>query len=276
MVRGQQLGVYLLAAGIFAMGVLSVVYRDFAYTWQPVPPFPGRGTVAVICGFFMMAVSVGLLFRSTVVIAVRALFPFLIAWQLLKVPALIVAPKIVGVWLGFGETAVLLAGGWVLFARLSGVKDAGFFRYISGERGVRLATILFGASLLPIGLSHLVYSQITATLVPSWLPSRTTWAYVSGIGQMACGLGVLSSVMARKAAFIETAMLAIFAFLVWGPDTWFASAPKLAGSPAGFRFPFTAFLITWVIAAAALIVAVNIGVRQGVRAEVAQPAEDMV
>lgn len=271
MVRSERLAVFLLAVGLFVLGVVTVVYRDFAYTWQPVPAFPGRGTVAVICGLFMMVVSVGLVFRSTLRVASRALFVFLVAWQCLKVPALIVAPKILGVWLGFGETAVLLVGGWVVFARFSGL-DTGFFRHITGERGVRIASVLMGLALLPIGLSHLVYAQITASLVPAWLPSRLTWAYVTGVGQMACGLGVLSGVMARAAAYIEVAMLAIFAFLVWGPDTWFASTPKLAGSPAGFRFPFTAFLITWVIGAAAFVVAVNVGARDVVR----ETAEDLV
>jgi hypothetical protein len=45
-------------------------------------------------------------------------------------------------------------------------------------------------------------------------------------------------VIPRVAALIETTMLALFAFLVLGPNTWFASTPKLAGTPAGARFPF--------------------------------------
>jgi hypothetical protein len=52
-------------------------------------------------------------------------------------------------------------------------------------------------------------------------------------------------------------MLALFAFLVWGPDTWFAATPKLAGTPPGLRFPLTAFLITWAIGASALLIANN-------------------
>jgi hypothetical protein len=52
-------------------------------------------------------------------------------------------------------------------------------------------------------------------------------------------------------------MLALFAFLVWGPDTWIAATPKLAGTPAGARFPLTAFLITWVIGASALLIAID-------------------
>jgi len=66
---------------------------------------------------------------------------------------------------------------------------------------------------------------------------------------------ILFSPWRRIAALIETGMLALFAFLVWGPQTWFAAAPKMAGAPAGVRFPLTAFLITWVIGAAAWLVA---------------------
>jgi len=109
--------------------------------------------------------------------------------------------------------------------------------------------------VLPVGLSHIFYAKITASLVPAWLPFRMGLAYLTGVGQMACGLAILFSPWRRIAALIETGMLALFAFLVWGPQTWFAAAPKMAGAPAGVRFPLTAFLITWVIGAAAWLVA---------------------
>jgi uncharacterized membrane protein len=109
----------------------------------------------------------------------------------------------------------------------------------------------------PVGLVHIFYGEITATLVPSWMPFRTVLAYLTGFGQIACGLAVLFSILPRAAALIETGMLALFAFLVWGPNTWIAGTPKLAGTPAGARFPLTAFLITWVIGASALLIANN-------------------
>lgn len=260
----QPSAVSQFALGIIALGVLTVIYKDFAYSWQPVPAFhPGREALAVLCGLFMIVASIALLFRSTAALAARAFFVYLILWQCLKIPALIVAPKIEGVWLGFGETGMLLAGGWVIFALYSGLDDAPFFRHIAGAPGLRIARILFGLSVLPVGLSHIMYVHITASLVPSWLPFRTGFAYLTGYGQIACGLGILFSVLPRAAAYIETAMLTLFAFLVWGPDTWFASAPKMTGSPPGHRFPLTAFLITWVIAAAALLVATTIRSRNG-------------
>ena len=253
----QQPALTLLSIGLIAMGTLSVLYRDFAYTWQPVPAFPGRATVAILCGLFMIVVSIALLFRPTVRIAVRALFPFLIAWFCLKIPAIIVAGKIEGVWIGVGELGMLLAGGWVLFARLSGLNGAPFFLHITGRRGVRLAQILFGLAVIPVGLGHILYLQITTSLVPSWLPFRAALGWGTGAAQILCGVAILFGIYPRIFAIIETAMLALFAFLVWGPDTWFASTPKMAGAPAGFRFPLTAFLITWVIGAAAWLIANN-------------------
>jgi len=257
MIREQQPAVSLLAIGLIGLGVLSVVYRDFAYTWQPVPAFhPGREALAVVSGSFMIAVSVALLFRATAAIATRSLFLFLLAWLCLKIPLLIVAPRHEAVWLGFGEIAMLFAGGWVLFAQLSGLDDSAFFRHITGEKGIRLARILFGLALIPVGLSHIVYVEVTAKLVPSWMPFRVGLAHLTGIGQMACGLGILFSVLPRAAAFIETGMLALFAFLVWGPNKWVVSTPD--GTHAVSRFGLTAFFITWVIGASALLIANNI------------------
>jgi len=256
MIREQQPAISLFSIGMVALGALSVIYRDFAFDWQPVPAFqPGRDVLAVACGLFMVAASVGLLFRATAAIAVRAIFPFLLAWLCLKLPAVIAVPRIEGVWIGFGEIGMLLAGGWVLFARLSGLEESTVFRHITGTKGIRIAQILFGVAVIPVGLGHIFYTPITASLVPSWMPFRTGLAYLTGFGQIACGLAVLFSIFPRAAALIETGMLALFAFLVWGPDTWIAGTPKLAGTPAGARFPLTAFLITWVIGASALLIA---------------------
>src|SRR5882757_4834707 len=153
MIRDQQPALSLFAAGMIGLGILSILYRDFAYGWQPVTAFhPGREVLAVICGLFMIVASVALLFRSTAAIAARAIFPFLLAWLCLKIPALIVAPRIEGVWLGFGEIGMLLAGGWVLFARFSDLEESAFFRHITGTKGIRIAQIIFGLAVLPVGL----------------------------------------------------------------------------------------------------------------------------
>jgi uncharacterized membrane protein len=182
----------LFAIGMIGLGMLALIYGDFALVWQPVAPWvPGRTALAYGSGALMLLCGAGLVLRATAAWSVRILFPYLIVWALLKVPALVVAPQIEGVWLGFGELAVLLAGGWVLFARLSGLDDGSALAFAAGESGIRIARYLFAIWLIPIGLSHFLYVKETIDLIPAWIPFRTFWAYLTGAGHIAAGLGVL-------------------------------------------------------------------------------------
>lgn len=250
MTRSQQPALTLFAVGLMGLGVLALVYGDFALVWQPVPAsVPGRTALAYASGLIMLLGGIGLLFSATAKLAIRILLPYLVIWLLLKVPALVVAPQIEAVWLGFGELAVLMAGGWTLFAVLTKEPANGAMKFVTGENGIRAARILFAVSLLPIGLSHIMYVKETADLVPPWLPYRPGWAYLTGAGQIAAGLGVLFSVLPRIAALAEGGMLTLFTLLVWGPAI--ITAPTT-------RMPWTAFFISWAIAGAAFVVANNI------------------
>jgi uncharacterized membrane protein len=254
MTRSQQPAVTVFAVGMIGLGILALVYGDFALVWQPVPLWiPGRTVLAYVSGLIMLLGGVGLLLRAKLEWSVRLLFPYLILWLLLKVPALLVAPQVEAVWLGFGELAVLGAGGWVLFATLAGLRQGSALTFATGENGIHLARMLFAISLIPIGLSHLVYVKETAALVPAWLPYRIGWAYLTGAGQIACGLGVLFSIFPRVAAKAEAGMLSLFTLLVWVPAI--LAAPKT-------RLPWTAFFISWAIASAAWVVAQNIVAKQ--------------
>jgi uncharacterized membrane protein len=254
MTRSQQPALTLFAVGMIGLGILALVYGDFALVWQPVAQWiPGRTVLAYGSGVFMLLGGLGLLLKPAVAWSVRGLFPYLIVWLLLKVPALLVAPQVEAVWLGFGELAVLLAGGWVLFARLAGLREGSPLTFATGDKGIYAARILFAVSLIPIGLSHLVYVKETVELVPAWLPYRTGWAYLTGAGQIACGLGVLFSILPRVAAWAEAGMISLFTLLVWAPAI--LAAPKT-------RLPWTAFFISWAIASAAWVVAQNIAPKQ--------------
>ena len=170
MTRSQQPALTLFAVGMIGLGILALIYGDFALVWQPVAPWiPGRTVLAYGSGLIMLLGGVGLLLEATVTWSVRILFPYLIVWLLLKVPALLVAPQMEAVWLGFGEIAVLMTGGWVLFATLAGMREGSPLTFATGANGIRLARMLFAVSLLPIGLSHLVYVKQTVELATPFL-----------------------------------------------------------------------------------------------------------
>src|SRR3979411_705072 len=120
MTRSQQPALTPFAVGLIGLGVLALVYGRVAVVWQPVAPWiPGRTVLAYGSGLIMLLGGIGLLLRATAAWSARILFPYLIIWLLLKVPALVVAPQIEAVWLGFGEIAVLVAGGWGFFGALA-------------------------------------------------------------------------------------------------------------------------------------------------------------
>jgi uncharacterized membrane protein len=255
----QQPALALFAIGLIGMGALVLAYGDFAMGWQPVAPwFPARTALAYASGVLMVACGAGLFFRSTTAWALRIVLPYLVIWQMLKFPALVVAPKIEGVYLGFGELAILLAGGWTLFARLGGVSGTRF-AWAGGERAVRIARYYFAVWIIPIGLSHMLYLKPTMDLIPPWLPGKMFWAYLTGIGQIASGLGVLFGVLPRIAAWAEAVQISLYALLIWLPAILLGNrnlGPSFAH--ADRRLSFTAFLISWIIAAAAWAVAQNV------------------
>lgn len=256
----QRPGLVLFAMGIMGLGVLALVYRDFAMVWQPVPAWvPGRMALVFGSGLLMLACGAGMLFRATSAWAVRIVFPYLILWQLLKLPELFTNPGSEGVYLGFGELAVLLAGGWTLFALLAAFPAGSRMSMLTGDRMARVARYYFAVWIIPIGLSHLVYLQATVDLVPSWLPYRTGWAYLTGIGQMASGLGLLFGVLPRLAAWAEAFQISAYTLLIWVPAAVFGPDKDLAlvFPQAGHRLYWTALLISWVIAAGAWVVAQN-------------------
>jgi len=68
------------------------------------------------------------------------------------------------------------------------------------------------------GGAHFFYMNLTAPLVPKWLPpGPELWGYATGVGHIAAGIAILTRVMARLAAILLTAMYASFTVLVHVP-----------------------------------------------------------
>jgi len=248
--KNQQPALCLFVAGLIGLGVIALVVGDFAMVWQPVPEgVPARHAAAVGTGALMILLGLGLSFRASRAWAVRILLPYLVVWASLKIPAVVVAPKMEAVYLGLGELTLLLSGGWTLFANFADVAHGSALEFLTGERGMKMARILFAVSIIPIGLSHLVYADITAGYVPHYLPYRLGWAYLTGAGQIASGLGVLFGVLPRIAAWAEAGQIMLYTLLVWGGAI--VAAPKT-------RLAWTGFFISWIFGAAAWVVAQNV------------------
>lgn len=251
--NNQQPGLALFAVGLLGLGVIGAIVRDFALVWQPVPDWvPARHAVALGTGVLMILLGLGLCLRASRAWAVRILLPYLVVWASLKIPAVLAAPKMEAVYLGLGELTLLLSGGWTLFAAFAELAPNSPLGFLAGERGMKLARILFAVSIIPIGLSHIVYADVTAGYVPHYFPHQVWWAYLTGAGQIASGLGVLFGVLARIAAWAEAGQIALYTLLVWGPGLFHGF------HATDSRLSWTAFFISWLFGAAAWVVAQNV------------------
>jgi uncharacterized membrane protein len=221
---------------MIGLGIFGLINGDFAEIWQFVPAsVPGRQALAYASAALMLVCGIGLLSKRTEALAARVLFPYLaLLVLLLKIPVVVKHPLVEVAWQAMSEIVVVLTGGWVLFA--------------ADKRTIRSAQVVFGLALIPLGLAHFVYLNLTAPLVPAWLPYHDGWAYFTGAAQIAAGFGVLLGIYPQLAAAMEAAMLTAFTGLVW--------IPAILVAPTS-RPTWSEFTISWAVSAGAWVVAAS-------------------
>ena len=169
------------AVGIAGLGFLCLSYGGFAEQWQSVPPwFPWPRGLAYASGAVLLAGGIGLLFERTAARCALALTSFLLIWVLARGAAVPTHVTSIGHWYALGESLAPMIGAWTLWASVAPPGDPVRIESLTGERAMRVARILFGASCVVFGLAHFAYARFTAEMVPPWLPARLGLVYLTG------------------------------------------------------------------------------------------------
>ncbi|MGA9852832.1 MAG: DoxX family protein [Gammaproteobacteria bacterium] len=239
----------LFAAAMIALGITGLVNGDFALAWQYVPPhLPGHTAIAYLCAIIELALGVGLLFKPTLTLTCRILFPYMLLWLLVQeIPAVVQAPLDPASWGRGSEIAIITVGAWCLFATQAGAWESQHLRFAVGSHGIRAARWVLVVALPFIGREVIVdavkYGDKVMQPWLQWLPHPMAWACLTGIGSFAACLGLLFGVWPRLAAATEAAMLGLITVAYWAPDLYTG------------RTATTALIISFLITAGVWLVA---------------------
>lgn len=212
-------GHVVFALLMVAVGLVGFIEHKFAPIWAPVShTLPGREALIYLCAGVALLGGAGLLVRRTASIAAHLLFAYLLLWMLaFKAPFIVSAPLEEGSYQSTGENAVAVAAAWVLVTWFASEAEKQRIGFLAGDLGLRLARILYGLALIAFGFSHFVYVNLTTPLVPTYLPIRDSWAYITGGGYLAAGVAIIAGVFPRLAAVLVALQIALITIMVWAP-----------------------------------------------------------
>ncbi len=200
--------------GVMALGVVCLALGDFD-PGQPVPKdFPIRTALAYAVAAFMLFAGAAVEWRRTAAwgAAVLTAYYALIVVILMNGRLVLARYAEFGTYSGAAEQLAIAAGALIVYAGSARIDAA------LAARLTRLGQLAFGVCALLFGGAHFFYMNLTAPLVPKWLPpAQEFWAYATGVGHIAAGVAILTGVQARLAAILLTAMFASFTPLVHVP-----------------------------------------------------------
>jgi len=243
------LGRHVYGVAAIALGLVGLVWGDFAAVWQPVPAsVPHRTALAYIVAVCFLSAGVAMQWRRTAQSGVMLLAILYFMSALFWVPRVVAHPRIFGFWNGIAEQLALVVAGVVTYASLA-PRDS-----VWAVKTAQIGRFLFGICVVSFGLTHFIHLSDTASFVPAWLPPGQQFSAVTcGVAFLLASIAILSGVLAVLASRLLTAMIVTFGALVW--------APRLFANPHE-HFEWAGNAINLALITAAWVVADSIASRQ--------------
>ncbi|HTQ13685.1 MAG TPA: hypothetical protein VMH86_07410 [Rhizomicrobium sp.] len=199
-------GQRVFGLGMIAVGVVGLMWA------QPLPShFPGYADL--VYGLVTLAGAAVLWPRTAAWGAGALALYYALVVVIYKIgPVLLLHYNVYGPYENLAEGLAIASGALLVFAANAAIDPT------LAMRLTQAGQIAFGVCAVIFGGAHFAYMNLTAPLVPKWLPpSQEFWACATGIAQIAAGAAILSRVWARLAVRLLAAMYASFIPLVFAP-----------------------------------------------------------
>jgi hypothetical protein len=222
-------------------GMIALMWHD-PETWQSLRQIWSLPFGTVIGACLMIAQIAGgilMLYPRTARLASMVLLVVYALFSLACIPGIIRHPAIYGQYDSFFEQFCLLCGAIAVYA----ATEANARWAVALGRVARLG---LGLCAISFALAQIVYLNLTAELVPRWIPpNQMFWAILTTIAFGLAAVAMLINVQARLAIRLMTLMVALFGVLVW--------IPLLIAHPKA-HLSWSEFALTLLIGGAAWVV----------------------
>ena len=253
-------GINVYGAAAIVLGLIGLVWGDFATNWQRVTPgVPHRLLLAYLGAVYEIVAGAAMLWRRTARAGALALAAFYAIFVLSWLAKALAAPGVYDSWGNVFEELSLVIGGAVAWLALApGTSQAtsaetGQARAALTPKGAALAARLYGVCAVSFGVVHFVYFSGAASFVPKWIPpGGRFWAATTGVCFILAAVAILSGVLSALAARLLTLMILLFEALIWFP--LLVRSPhehfNWAGNGIGIAIGASAWVVADVLSAA--------------------------
>ena len=228
----NSLGRYVYALANIAFGIFTFIWRDN----NSLNVTHGHHALVLVTATLEVLAGLAILFPPAVRYAALTLAILYIAIGLTAIPFILKNPRVYANWGEFFYQLALAVGALILFAQAANKPTL-----------ARIGVIAFALCNISFAAEQVEFLAGTASLVPHWVPlSGIFWAWATTGFFILAGISLLTGILARLAAQLDTAMLILFALL--------SLMPVVIANPHSF-FRSTELIETFLTAASAWVVA---------------------
>ena len=235
-------GFRVYGLGIMCLGLVGLVWGNFISGHSVPKDFPGYTALAYAAAAFLVVAGAAIEWKRTVAWAALALSAYYAIVVFVMNGRLLPANYAqYGIYEEIAIQLAVMLGAVMIYASHADIDAA------LAARIIRISRMVFGICAIVFGGAHFVYMNLTAPLVPTWLPpNQIFWGYATGVFHIAAGLAILSGVQARLAASLLTIMYAAFTPLVHIPQLLAGHLGQFNWSENGENITLTG--VAWVVA----------------------------
>ena len=193
----------MFAAGMMALAVLCILYKDFIVGRPPAWPAQWNPNPALgyIAGLLLIVAAVAVFINRFMLQAGLLMALLIFLFSLLRH-----FTTFADTWLNGFKTMALLGG--CLIVAASGKDGSTVFQQRNGRLLLQSGIVLIAAFLLVCGYAHFKYAPFVDALIPAYIPFHSFWTYCCGVCLFAGGAGLLVPPTRRLASLLSAIMIA--------------------------------------------------------------------